>query len=62
MNVIWRFYLDGGQHWKWQQIGVGQAVVAESSKGYSDYDSCLADAQDLGYVFLPAQRKQAPGR
>ena len=62
MNVIWRFYMDGGHLWNWQQIGAGQAVVAQSSSGYSDYEACLANAIDRGYVFLPAQRKQAPGR
>ncbi len=62
MNVIWRFYMDGGRRWNWQQIGAGQAVVAESSKGYGNYEACLASAIDRGYVFLPAQTKQAPGR
>jgi len=62
MNVIWRFYIDDGQRWNWQQIGAGQAVVEASPKGYSNYEACLANAVDRGYVFLPAQRKQAPGR
>jgi hypothetical protein len=62
MNVIWRFYMDGGHRWNWQQIGAGQAIVAESSNGYSNYEACLANAKDRGYVFLPAQGKQAPGR
>ena len=62
MNVIWRFYLDGGSQWNWQQIGAGQSVVAESSKGYANYEACLANAKDRGYVFLPAQGKQAPRR
>ena len=62
MNVIWRFYMDGGHRWNWQQIGAGQAIVAESSKGYSNYEACLANAKDRGYVFLPAQGKRSPGR
>ena len=62
MNVIWRFYMDGGRRWNWQQIGAGQAVVAESSKGYANYEACLANAKVRGYVYLPAQVKQAPGR
>ena len=62
MNVIWRFYLDAGQRWNWQQIGAGQAVVAESPKGFSNYEACLANAIDGGYAFLPAQKKQAPAR
>ena len=62
MNVIWRFYMDGARLWNWQQIGAGQAIVAESSEGYSDYDACLANAKDRGYVFLQAQGKRAPRR
>jgi hypothetical protein len=62
MNVIWRFYMDDGRRWNWQQIGAGQAVVEASPQGYSNYEACLANAVDRGYVFLPAQRKQAPGR
>jgi hypothetical protein len=62
MKAVWRFYRDDGQRWNWQQIGVGQAVLAQSSIGYSDYENCLDGAKDRGYVFLPAQRKQAPGR
>ena len=62
MNIIWRFYMDGGHRWNWQQIGAGQEVLAESSKGYANYEACLANAKDRCYVFLPAQGKRAPGR
>ena len=62
MNIIWRFYMDSGSRWNWQQIGASQAVVAESSTGYVNYEACLANAKDRGYVYLPAQHKQAPGR
>ncbi|MBE0627125.1 MAG: hypothetical protein IH606_20185 [Burkholderiales bacterium] len=62
MNVTWRFYMDGGHQWNWQQIGAGQSVVAESSKGYTNYEACLSNAKDRGYGFLPAQAKQASGR
>ena len=62
MNVIWRFYMDNGRRWNWQQIGAGQTIVAESAKSYSNYEACLANAIDQGYVYLPAQAKQAPGR
>jgi hypothetical protein len=62
MNVIWRFYMDGSHRWNWQQIGAGQVIVAESSRGYSNYEACLANATELGYVFLPAQSKRAAGR
>lgn len=62
MNVIWRFYMDDGQRWNWQQIGAGQEVLAESSKGYTNYEACMANAKARGYVFLPAQGKRSPGR
>ena len=54
--------MDGGQRWNWQQLGAGQAIVAESSKGYNDYEACVANAKDRGYVYLPAQCKRASGR
>lgn len=57
MNFIWRFYMDAGRQWNWQQIGAGQAVVAESSKGYKAYEVCLANAGNRGYVFQPSQAK-----
>jgi hypothetical protein len=62
MNVIWRFYMDEGHRWNWQQIGASQAIVAESSKGYRNYEACMVNAKNRGYVFLRAQGKQAPGR
>ncbi len=62
MNVIWRFYMDSAQRWNWQQIGAGQAVLAESSKGYANYEACVANARARGYVFVPAQAKRTSGR
>ena len=62
MNIIWRFYMDDGRRWNWQQIGAGQSIVAESSKAHANYEACLANAKDRGYMYLPAQAKQAPGR
>ena len=62
MNVIWRFFVDGNQHWKWQQIGAGQSVVAESAKGYTNYEACMEDARDQGYVFTASKGRRPPGR
>ena len=54
MNVIWRFYVDGQQRWKWQQLSADRSVVAESAKGYKDYESCLANAQGQGHEHSPS--------
>lgn len=54
MNVIWRFYVDGQQRWKWQQLSADRSVVAESAKAYKDYESCLANAQGQGHEHLPS--------
>lgn len=59
MNLIWRFYLDENQQWRWQQLTVHGDVVAESRKGYKEYLGCVEDAQAHGYVCLPSQTKQA---
>ena len=59
MNVIWRFYRDMRRQWHWQKIGPGYAVVAESSTSYKDYEACLENARDAGYVFQPPQVKHS---
>jgi hypothetical protein len=53
MNLIWRFYMDQERQWRWQQLSVGSAVVAESPGGYKEYEGCVANARGQGYVFLP---------
>jgi hypothetical protein len=51
MHLIWRFYRDDAREWRWQQISIARGVVADSASGYPDYEHCLADAQEQGYVF-----------
>jgi hypothetical protein len=53
MNLIWRFYSDSDQRWRWQHLSFSGAVLAESSKAYAEYEGCLASATEQGYVFLP---------
>ena len=55
MNVIWRFFMDEQQRWKWQQLSVDRSVLAESEKGYKDYESCLANAEGHGHVYMPSK-------
>jgi hypothetical protein len=62
MNVIWRFYLDENQRWKWQQLSADRTVVAESSSGFKEYEACLASAKSKGHVYLPAQGSRVQAR
>jgi len=62
VNVIWRFYMDGQQRWKWQQLSVDRSVVAESARAYKDYEACLANAQVQGHEYLPAKGKRVQAR
>jgi len=62
MNIIWRFYSDPTQHWRWQRISADRTVVSESIQAYKNYEGCLADAADKGYVFQPSQAKSNKGR
>ena len=60
MNLIWRFYTDDNQRWKWQQLSVNREVITESHAAYKEYDRCVADATDKGYVFQPSQARLMP--
>jgi hypothetical protein len=60
MNMIWRFYVDEKHQWRWQQLSVSRAVIAESPNAYKAYEACLANASEQGYVFVPAKTKPMP--
>lgn len=62
MNLIWRFYLDPNQQWRWQHLAFNLDVVAQSPNGYKDYEHCVENAVAQGYVFLPSQITQAKAR
>jgi len=62
MHVIWRFFVDANHRWKWQQIGDGRSVVAESASGYVNYESCMENARAQGYVFLTSKGQRPRGR
>lgn len=57
MNFIWRFYVDPDHRWRWQRLSSDRSVVAESRAAYKEYEGCLANAKDEGYVFHPSQAK-----
>lgn len=57
MNLIWRFYTDQDQRWRWQHLAVDRTVIEESRTAYKVYEECLADARDKGYVFQPSQAR-----
>ena len=44
MNLIWRFYLDANRLWRWQHLAFNLDVVAESPKGYKEYEGCVENA------------------
>ena len=55
MDIVWRFFQDGEQKWKWVKMNSGDCMLAESQHVFPDYEACLADAKLNGYAFLPAQ-------
>lgn len=55
MNLIWRFYIDERQQWRWQRLSMSKEVVADSPAGHADYDACVADAKREGYDYQNSQ-------
>jgi hypothetical protein len=62
MNHIWRFYMNQDRRWRWQRFSADRVLIAESRTAYKEYEGCLANAQDEGYVFHPSQAKVARAR
>jgi hypothetical protein len=58
-NDIWRFYVGPDGHWRWQRLSPDRLLISESRSGYAEYEGCLANAKEEGYVFLPSQDKLA---
>ena len=56
-NTVWRFYTIENHRWKWQRLSVSHAVIEESRSEYKDYETCLANAKQKGYVFQPSQAR-----
>jgi hypothetical protein len=55
INLIWRFYSGPDHRWRWQRLSFDKAVVQQSETGYKEYEACLANAREHGYVFQPSQ-------
>jgi uncharacterized protein YegP (UPF0339 family) len=62
MNLIWRFYRDPNGQWRWQHLAFNLDVVAESPKGYNEYEGCVENAVDHGYVSVLPQTTQKKSR
>jgi len=59
-DITWRFYVDSGRCWHWQQLSSVGTVMDESECLLSSYEECIADAQRRGYVFHAALSGSRP--
>jgi len=57
MNSIWRFYTGQDRRWRWQCLSTDKSVILESLAAYKEYEGCMADAREQGYVFEPSQAR-----
>ncbi len=57
INTIWRFFTNEKGQWKWQRLTVSRAVIDESRNAYKQYEACITDAQQKGYVQEASQAK-----
>ena len=53
-NRIWRFFSDSDHQWRWERLAFDGTVLEHSESGYPQYESCMANACEKGYVFLPS--------
>lgn len=51
---IWRFYSDPVHRWRWQRLAFDGSVVEYSKSAYAQYETCLANAREQGYVYSPS--------
>ena len=58
VHAVWRFYVGQDRKWRWQRLTIHQVVISRSQSAYEDYDGCVADAQEKGYLFQPSHPKQ----
>ncbi len=57
-NLVWRFYMNAQNRWRWQHLSMQGEAILESAKSYKRYEDCLANAKDHGYVYQPSQPKK----
>ncbi len=51
-NRIWRFFSDSDHQWRWERLAFDGTVLEHSESSYPQYESCMANAGEKGYVFL----------
>ena len=54
VNVVWRFFTESDHQWRWERLALDGTVLERSKSGYPQYESCVANASESGYVFLPS--------
>ena len=59
-NVIWRFYSDPANRWRWERLAFDGTVLEHSASGYKLYEGCLANACERGYLLLPSLSTKPP--
>jgi hypothetical protein len=59
-NRIWRFFSDSDHQWRWERLAFDGTVLEHSESGYPQYESCMANAGDKGYVFLASLSSTKP--
>jgi hypothetical protein len=57
---IWRFFADSDHQWRWERLAFDGTVLEHSKSGYLQYESCVANASESGYVFLAAPSSTKP--
>lgn len=53
-NYTWRFFSNADHQWRWERLAVDGLIVEQSESSYPQYENCVANACEKGYVFLPS--------
>ena len=61
-NHIWRFYADSARQWRWEKLAFDTTVLERSKAGYKQYEDCLANARESGYVLAPSLSTKSESR
>ncbi len=60
VNYTWRFFSDSSHQWRWERLAFDGTVVEHSQSSFPQYESCVANATESGYVFVPSSSTKAP--
>ena len=58
-NQVWRFFSDSARQWRWERLAFDGTVLENSTAGYAQYEDCLANACERGYVSRPSLSTRA---